>query len=284
MSGRKNLPDLMEEAFGRIKIPEPRARAKVVQMPTESNPALSGEVLEMLADMRLTGMVSAYREQMARADMTSLPFESRLKHLLESEARLRAQRRLNTRLRQAQLRMEATVEMIDYDYARGLDRRQISELASCRWIQERQNLIICGPVGMGKTFLACALAHQACASGYKAVYRRMADLLRELQEAREQGVWEEARAFLQKKDLLVIDDWGLDPIDQQQKVDLLDLLENRYGRRSTLVAAQTPEAQWSEVIGEGTLSQAIVDRLVHNAHHINLAGRSMRRDYPSPPA
>lgn len=277
MSGRKNLPGLMEEAFGRVSIPEPRARAKVVRMPTEPNSAPSDTVKKMLAELRLGGMAAAYDKQTAKPESVALSFEMRLKHMLECEAKLRARRRFKTRLRQAGLRLPATVEMIDYDYARGLDRGQIQELATCDWIKQHQDLIICGPVGTGKTFLACALAHQACVLGYKALYRRLPDLLRELAQARREDRWEKTRALLQKKDLLIIDDLGLDPLDQWQKMDLLDLLENRHGRRSTLVASQAPEADWPEVIGWSTPAQAIVDRLAHQAHRITLAGHSMRR-------
>lgn len=279
MTGRKNLPNLMEEAFGPVRLSEAKPRPKVVRMPTEVNPGLAPQVLDRLRELRLGGMAEAYKEQMAKPGATSLSFEQRIKHLLDSEVKIRAQRRLKTRLNKAALRVQATVADIDYSIDRGLDPLVLDELAQCQWIKDNNNLIITGSVGMGKTFLACALAHQAAVLGHSVVYRRLADLLRELGEANAGGIWGKSKAFYAKMDLLVIDDWGLDRLTQDQRLDLLDILEDRYGESSTLVASCAPQKQWPEVIGDSTLAEAIIDRLIHNSHRLDLSGSSMRKEY-----
>lgn len=296
MAGRKQLPDLMEAAFGRIRLNDDRARdkeealsrfklseerpkAKVVQMPTDIQPDLSEIILEIMGEMRLNGMARAYREQLALPEASSLSFEQRLQDLLLSEDDMRAQRRLKTKLRKAGMKVEATLADIDYQHARGLDKSQVAALADCRWIKDRQNLVIVGPVGMGKTYLACAFVHQACLKGYQAVYRRLPDLLLEMAEARRSGAWAKAKEAYAKVALLAIDDWALKKLDDEQRLDLLEILEDRYASGSTLVTARVPEDRWPAVIGESSVGEAIIDRLAPNAHRINLSGSSMRREY-----
>jgi len=216
---------------------------------------------------------------MASSSAGSLSFEDKLGLMVDREMTEREDRRLQARLKKAKLRISACVEDIDYRHSRGLDKSLMISLASCAWIKGHQNLIITGPTGVGKTYLACAMVHKACLEGYAALYRRLPNLLRELAVARADGSYSRTMAAYARADLIALDDWGLDKLDRDQGMDLLELMEDRHGRRSTLVAAQVPVDQWHDVIGEPTLADAILDRLVHNAHGIALKGHSMRKKY-----
>jgi DNA replication protein DnaC len=224
-------------------------------------------------------MAKALEEQMATEDINSLSFEERLGLMVDREMMERENRRLTARLRKAKLRLPACMEDIDYRQKRGLDKSLMMALASCAWIKNHHNVIITGPTGAGKSYLACALAHKACLEGYSALYRRLPNLLRELAMARGDGRYPKVMAAYARADLLTLDDWGLYPLNQEQRLDLLELLEDRYGLKSTIVTAQVPVEAWHEVIGDPTLADAILDRLVHNAHKIQLKGESMRKKY-----
>jgi DNA replication protein DnaC len=240
---------------------------------------LTHPILEKLRAMRLWGMAKTMEEQMATPEANSLSFEERFGLMVDREMIERENRRLATRLKKAKLRLAACMEDIDYRQKRGMDKAFIMSLASCAWVRDHHNVIITGPTGVGKTYLACALAHKACLEGYPALYRRLPHLLRELAMARGDGRYPKVMAAYAKADLLVLDDWGLDKLNQEQRLDLLELLEDRYGLKSTIVTAQVPVEQWHEVIGDPTLADAILDRLVHNAYRIQLKGESMRKKY-----
>ena len=186
-------------------------------------------------------------------------------------------RRLTRRLQQAKLREHACVEDIDYRHRRGLDKKLMQRLATCQWIEKHQNLIIVGPTGIGKTFLVCALAQKACREGYTAIYRRTPRLLQELMVAQSDGSLPRLLARLARTDVLVLDDWGLAMLSDQERRDLLEVLEDRTGCRSTIITSQLPVSQWHKVIGEPTVADAILDRIVHSAHRITLKGESMRK-------
>jgi DNA replication protein DnaC len=233
--------------------------------------------LDQLQALRLTGMAKALSEQRAMPDITALSFEERLGLLVDREMTERSNRRLTTRLRQAKLRLSACLEDIDYHHARGLEKSLLLRLASCQWITERHNVLIVGPTGIGKTWLACALGHQACREGYTVLYRRLPRFLQELPMAKGDGRYPKLMASLAKTDLLILDDWGLATLSEENRQDLLELLEDRHGRRATIVTSQFPVEHWHEAIGNPTLADAILDRLLHNAYKITLRGESMRK-------
>lgn len=233
--------------------------------------------LEQLQVLRLTGMAKAFEEQLQMDDIDSLSFEQRLGLLVERESTERASRRLKRRLKQAKLRQAVAIEDLDWRPPRGLDQRQILALSSCEWITKRRNVLITGPTGVGKTFLACALAHKACREGFTALYLRVPRLFGALQIAKGDGSYGKLLQKYARIDLLVFDDWGLITLDDAARRDLLEILEDRCELRSTLVTSQLPVGQWHQVIGDPTLADAILDRLVHNAYKIDLRGDSMRR-------
>jgi DNA replication protein DnaC len=238
---------------------------------------LTHPTLEKLQALKLTGMLNALKEQMHMPDTGDLSFEERLGLLVDREMTERSDRRLKTRLRQAKFRLNAELEDLDYQHPRGLDKSLMLTLASCQWVKERRNILITGPTGIGKTWLACALGQKACREGYTVLYLRLPRLLQEIPIAKGDGRYPKFMASLAKTDLIVLDDWGLASLSDENRRDLLELLEDRHGRRATLVTSQLPVEHWHEALGDPTLADAILDRLVHNAYKITLTGDSMRR-------
>lgn len=238
---------------------------------------LNHPTTEKLQTLKLTGMVKALEEQRQMPDIDELCFEERLGLLVDREATERENRQLATRLKKAKLRHSSCVEDIDFRTPRGLDRAIILSLAACAWIAKGINVLITGPTGVGKSYLACALAHKACLEGYSALYLRLPRLFEDLRLAKADGRYGKLMTTYAKTDLLVLDDWGLTPMSDLQRRDLLELMEDRYGQRSTIVTSQLPVTAWHESIGDPTLADAILDRLVHNAHQLNLKGESMRK-------
>ncbi|WP_027951251.1 IS21-like element helper ATPase IstB [Haliea salexigens] len=238
---------------------------------------LKHPTLDKLQTLKLTGMVAALADQMTSPEIDELAFEERLGLLVDREITERENRRMSNRLRRAKLRHQATLEDIDYRNPRGLDKGLIQSLAACQWVKEHLNVLITGPTGAGKTWLACALAHKACREGYTAQYVRLTRLLRELMIAKGDGSYPKLLANLAKVDVLILDDWGLMKLSAENRRDLLEVLEDRHGRRSTVATSQLPIEEWHGVIGDATLADAILDRLVHNAYKINLRGESMRK-------
>jgi DNA replication protein DnaC len=239
---------------------------------------LNHPTLDKLQDLRFTGMVKALTEQMALPDIDELSFEERLGLLVDREVTEREDRRLTTRLRQAKLKQNACIEDIDFKQSRGLDKSLILDLAQCQWIKKHLNLLITGPTGVGKTWVACALAQKACREGFTSLYLRLPRLLQELPIAKGDGTYTRLMNRLAKVDVLILDDWGLSKLIAEQRRDLLEILEDRHDIRSTIVTSQLPLDQWHHIIGDPTLADAILDRLVHNAYKINLKGESMRKN------
>lgn len=237
--------------------------------------------LTKLEALRLFGMLRALNDQMQTPECASLSFEERLGLLVDCEATHRYNQRMAARLKRAHLRQSAAPEDVDFRHPRGLDRAQFLALCSCQWIKNRDNLILTGPTGVGKTYLACAIAQKACREGYSVQYARTNRLLGELAVARADGTYPKRLAALARFDVLVLDDWGLAPLVGEQKRDLLELMDDRYDRRSTLVAAQLPLELWHDYIADPTLADAILDRLVHNAYKLTLTGESMRKHRPA---
>lgn len=233
--------------------------------------------LDKLKALRLAGMSRALEEQMNMPHISDLSFEERLGLMIDREATERENRRLKTRLKKARLRQQACIEDIDYRHPRGLDKSLMAQLATCAFISDHHNLIITGPTGCGKTYLSCALAHKACREGYSAQYIRLPRLLPELHIAKGDGRYGRLLASFAKTDLLVLDDWGLVPLNDEHRHDLLEITEDRYNLRSTVLVSQFPVENWHDLIGDPTLADAILDRLVHNAYKITLKGESMRK-------
>lgn len=235
------------------------------------------QTIDRLHELRLTGMAQALEEQRGQPDLGELAFEDRLALLLEREATARADRRLARLLQIAKLRLPAMVEDIDFKTPRGLDRSVILRLAGCDWIRQHQVVLIVGATGTGKTYLGCALGHSACRRGLSVRYLRLPRLLNDLALAKADGSYGKLLTSLAKAQLLIIDDWGLAPLGDRERRDLLEVIEDRYGRKATLITSQLPVEHWHDLIGDPTFGDAILDRLVHGAHRITLKGRSMRR-------
>jgi DNA replication protein DnaC len=238
---------------------------------------LTHPTLDKLQALRLTGMAKAFEEQMQMTGIEELGFGERLGLLVDREMTERDNRRLHNRLAKARLRQTAVVEDIDFRAPRGLDRQLFSALCSCQWVRDHQNILITGATGLGKSFLACALAHKACREGFTALYHRLPRLLPDLAIAKADGRYGKLLAALARTEVLVLDDWGLLAPTDGHRRDLLEIVEERYDRRSTIVTSQLPVGSWHDAIGDATLADAILDRLVHNAHRLELKGKESLR-------
>jgi DNA replication protein DnaC len=241
---------------------------------------LKHPIVETLLSLRLTGMARAFEEQLAIPGAAALSFEDRFGLLVEREATERRSRRLKNRLRAAKLRQSACVEDLDLRRQRGLDRALILGLASCDWVRQHHNVLITGPTGIGKSFIACALAHKACLEGMTAQYAQVPKLFRELAAAKGDGRYGALLDRLARIDVLVLDDWGLAAVGDGERRDLYELLDDRHERRSTIVTSQLPVDEWHRVIGDPSLADAILDRLTSNAYRIELEGPSIRPKRP----
>ncbi len=238
---------------------------------------LTTQTLDKLVALNLTGMARALQEQLERADFQSLTLEDRLGMLVDREAQDRENRRLHRYLKAAKLRSQASVEDLDFRRPRGLDRSAVLSLAQSQWVNAHRNLLIVGPTGAGKTYIACALAQAAIRQGYSALYLRAPRLLGDLALARADGRYRKLMAAWAQVAVLVIDDLALRPLTPEQAADLLEVVEDRYQLRSTIVTSQLPVSEWHSSLGEPTIADAILDRLIHNAHRIELRGDSLRR-------
>jgi DNA replication protein DnaC len=238
------------------------------------------QAYEKMNAMKLFGMRDALSEQLELSSYDSLSFEERMGMLIDREWTDRENRKLERRMKAARLKIPASMEDIDYRASRGLDASLMRSLADCRWVPSHSTVLIVGPTGTGKTYLSCALADQAMRKGYSALYFRAPRLFSALLMSRADGSWPRFLSKLEKADVLVVDDWGLAPLTDGERRQFLEVLEDRHGSKSTIIASQLPVASWHEVIGEPTVADAILDRLVHNAHRIELKGASMRKQRP----
>ena len=243
---------------------------------------LTQQTLDKLNAMKLTGMAEAFEQQLGSAEHARLSFEDRFGLLADSEWTAREQRKLTRRLRSAKLRHAASLEDINFKHPRHLDRQQVLGLGSCSWIQSRHNLVIIGPTGIGKSYLSCAFVERACRRGYSATYVRLPRLLHELAVSRGDGSYTRLLSRLARIDLLAIDDWLLAPLRDAERRDLVEVVEDRSERASTLIASQVPVKGWHAGIGDPNQADAICDRLLHNAHRIDLKGPTMRQTKATP--
>jgi DNA replication protein DnaC len=243
---------------------------------------LSNQTIRTLRDLKLYGMADALEQQLTNPDTYDLEFEERLGLLVDCELAARDTRRLQRLLTAARLRQDACVEDINYRHKRGLDKRQMQQLARCDWIRAANNLLVTGATGTGKTWLTCAISNAACRQGLSVLYVRCGRLLEELRIAHATGGFARRLGQLARVDLLVLDDWGLQKLASSERNDLLEVLEDRSGKRSTAVTSQVPVESWHEVVGSPTLADAILDRLLSNAHRLKLTGETLRPSRPVP--
>jgi len=240
------------------------------------------QTLEKMNVMKLSGMAEGLRQQLGSPEHVRLAFDDRLGLLVDAEWIAREQRKLAKRLRAAKLRYPASIEDVDFKHPRGLDRQQVLSLSNGGFVQGRHNLVITGPTGVGKSYLACAFVERACRLGYKASYVRLPRLLQQLAVGRGDGSYVRVLDRLARLDLLAIDDWLLAPLRDTERRDLVEVIEDRSERVSTLIASQLPTKDWHASIGDPNLADAICDRLLHNAHRIELKGASKRRTKTDP--
>ena len=235
-------------------------------------------LLNQLRQLKLSGMVAELQSQREQpGTYEGLAFTERLQLLIDHEDQERQQRKQDRLLRLAQFKLNAYPKDIDYQNARGLKQAQMASLLQCDWINKAQNLLLTGPCGSGKTYIACALGHQACLKGYSSKYYRVSRLTLALTQAKADGTYLKLLKSIAGFDLLILDDWGLEPLSAAARHDLMEMMDDRYGKTATLVTSQLPTEQWYQSIGDNTLADAILDRLMHNAHRINLKGESMRK-------
>ena len=238
---------------------------------------LTNPTIEKLRALRLEGMVQALEEQRRQTDITRLEFEERLALLVERQCLWKSNRALATRLHEAQLKIQASIEDIDYRHPRGLKRAQIDQLRVNDWIGQHKGCLITGPTGCGKTYLACALGHQACRDGHRTLYYYAPKLFRDLQVAQADGSLQKRLKQFSRTSLLIVDDLGIAAATAKQYRDLLEILDDRMGRGSIVITSQFPVSQWHELVGDATVADALLDRLVHQAYRIELKGESMRK-------
>lgn len=238
---------------------------------------LLDQTKNQLRSLKMMGFLDALEQQLEQPQTHELGFEQRLSFLVERELLHRENRRLDRLLKTARLRVPACVEDINYKQARGLDKSNVASLAQLDWLRAGRNLCITGRTGCGKTWLSCAFGNQACRQGLTVRYLRLPRLLEQLRLSHADGSYGRLMVQLLKTELLILDDWGMQPLDAPQRQDLMEVIEDRHGLKSTLIASQLPIKHWHDYIGEATVSDAILDRLLHGAHRLELTGESMRK-------
>jgi DNA replication protein DnaC len=240
------------------------------------------QIISQLRQLKLCGMANALLSQTEHpGTYEGLSFEQRLQLLTDSEVHDRTHRKQQRLLKAAKLKLAANAQEIDYQHQRGLKQAQMAALLQCDWLAKSQNVLLTGPCGTGKTYIACALAHTACLKEYSVKYYRISRLMLALTQAKADGTYSKLLAAIAKTDLLILDDWGLEPLTAVQRNDLMEIMDDRHESSSTIIISQLPTDQWYQSIGDNTLADAILDRLMHNAHRVNLVGESMRKTQSS---
>ena len=235
------------------------------------------ETFRKMKIMRLLGMHEAFKSCLETRSQQQLSADELITLLIEAEYEDRQNRKVSRYLRAARFRYQASVEEVDFSAARGLEKNQLIRLASCQFLEKQENILITGPTGVGKSYLASALGHQACMKGYKVLYYNTAKLFAQLKMSRADGSYMKLINRLEKQHLLVLDDFGLHPLDEENRLMLLEVIEDRHGRRSTIITSQLPVIKWHELFQSQTIADAVLDRVVHTAHRLELSGESMRK-------
>ena len=235
--------------------------------------------MEKMQQMRLHGMLRAFKSSMDSGMQKSFTADELLAHLVDAEWDERLNRRLGRLIKGARFRYQASIQQVDFQLNRNLDKNALLRFSDCSWIEEKQDIVITGPTGAGKSFIATALAHQGCMYGFKVLYLNCSKLFSQLKVTKAEGTYMKELKKLQSQDVLVLDDLGLHPFDTQNRLSLLEIMEDRHGMKSTIITSQFPVNSWHEVIGEPTIADAICDRIIHGAYRIELKGESLRKKY-----
>ncbi len=238
---------------------------------------MNEKTLQHLKQMKFHGMATAFKTTLEDGRMARMTADEMVAFLVEAEWDDRDNRRIERHISQARFRYKANVEHIDFDTERSLDKNQIMRLADCNFIDKSEAIIITGSTGIGKSFIASAIGNQACMLGHKVLYANSTKLFAKLKMSKADGSYIKEIARIEKQDLLILDDFGIQPLDNQSRSSLMEIIEDRHGKRSTIITAQLPVMKWHEIIGEQTIADAILDRIVHQAHRIELSGESMRK-------
>ena len=238
---------------------------------------MNEQTMEKMKTMKLHGMVRAFRTSLEAGRADSWTADELVSMLIDSEWDERYNRKLNRNVKNAKFRYKAAVEQINFDTTRDLNKNYILRLADCEFIDKKENVLITGSTGIGKSYIASALGHQACSLGYKVLYEHTSKLFARLKMGKADGTYLKEVTKMEKQELLIIDDFGIQPLDQQSRTILMEIIEDRHGKRSTIFTSQVPVNKWHEVIGEQTIADAILDRIIHDAHRLELKGESMRK-------
>ena len=238
---------------------------------------MNDQTIDKMNTMKLFGMVRAFRTSLESGDAERSTSDELLSMLVDSEWDERYNRKLDRSVKNARFRYKAAVEQINFDTDREINKNNVLRLADCAFIDKKENVLITGSTGIGKSYIASAIGHQACSLGYKVMYEHTAKLFARLKMSKADGTYLKEITRMEKQDLLIIDDFGIQPLDQLSRTILMEIIEDRHGKRSTLFTSQVPVSQWYEVIGEQTIADAILDRIIHDAHRLELKGESMRK-------
>ncbi|HMU69273.1 MAG TPA: IS21-like element helper ATPase IstB [Chitinophagales bacterium] len=238
---------------------------------------MNEQILEKMQKMRLHGMARIFQNSLEKSGLKLLTPDEMVAHLVEAEWDDRYNRKLDRSLHRAHFRYKAAIEQIAFEENRALDKNQVLRLAECTFIKKKENVLITGSTGVGKSFVASALGHQACSLGYKVMYSHSTKLFAKLKLAKADGTYLKELSKMEKQDLLLIDDFGIQPLDAQSRTSLMEIIEDRHGKSSTMFTSQVPIGMWHEVIGEQTIADAILDRIVHDSHRLEMKGESMRK-------
>lgn len=238
---------------------------------------MNEQTMEKMKTMKLHGMVRAFRTSLEAGSADNWTADELVSMLIDSEWDERYNRKLNRNVKNARFRYKAAVEQINFDTTRDLNKNYILRLADCEFIDKKENVLITGSTGIGKSYIASALGHQACSLGYKVLYEHTSKLFARLKMGKADGTYLKEVTKMEKQELLIIDDFGIQPLDQQSRTILMEIIEDRHGKRSTIFTSQVPVNKWHEVIGEQTIADAILDRIIHDAHRLELKGESMRK-------